>query len=129
MLTGSFFLTRGPGRIAISRSVPRFLRGKIPEYPHLAPPQWMHGRFEGDPDKWARCYSKVVLAKLDARQVCEDLHTLADGAEPILLCWEHEPAGCHRRIVAEFLAEAIGEPIPETEPVKPRPAQLDLFAA
>lgn len=129
MKTGCFFSARGRGRISVSRSVPRFLLDRIPSYDRLAPPYWMHNRFEGDPDKWARCYRKVVLAKLDPHEVWRELHELTNGAEPILLCWEKAGEFCHRRIVAEWLAEAIGEAVPEAE-FAPRPkAQLELFPA
>lgn len=120
MKTGSFTRARGTGRISIARRAPVGME-RLPSYPELAPPKWMHNyerrRFVG-------AYRKVVLDKLNARKVWEDLHQLVDG-EPILLCWERldDPNEfCHRQIVAAWFEEQLGEKVREM--LNP---QMDLF--
>jgi uncharacterized protein (DUF488 family) len=134
MKTGCLFSARGAGRVAISRSVPKFLKGKIAVYEKLAPPAWMV-RIT-DREKWCRCYRKVVLGELNPLQVYNELHALAgEGNEPILLCYERleDPdEWCHRRLVAEWFREKLGIDVDEfgREPKdEAPPAQLDLFAA
>ena len=35
---------------------------------------------------------QAILAKLDPRQVADDLHRLTDPHEPVLLCWNGRPS-------------------------------------
>ncbi len=84
-------------------------------------------------------YTKIYhqqLDKLDPKKVWSDLHALADGAEPTLLCFEkpkaqlavngYEPLPsdpslwfCHRRLVADWLETSLNQPVPETFRSKP----------
>ncbi len=132
MKTGCLFTAQRRGRIAISLSLPPFLRD-MPRYCQLAPPGWMNGRFEGDPAKWQRCFRKAVLDKLDAAEVWAELHELAGDDEPILCCWERldgtKPGEwCHRTLVAEWLNEKLGHEVTEIPPKPKQTRQLDLFA-
>jgi uncharacterized protein (DUF488 family) len=45
-----------------------------------------------------------VLASEPARQALEELVTLAQDRPICLLCFERDPACCHRRLLAERLA-------------------------
>ena len=126
MLTGNL-IQRGwlLGAIAISRTVPKFLRGRVKLYPVLAPDaRWHH--FEKP--RFCRAYFGYQLARLDVEQVWRTLHEIADGAEPILLCWEKAPFTddnwCHRRLVAAWFRARLGEVVDELEPP---PRQRDLF--
>jgi len=89
--------------VAISRGVPRFYKGR--RYLALAPPGWLLKAKE--PELFDREYRKL-LDSLDAKQVAEEL-----GSNAILLCWESFNVRCHRRMVAEWLEQALGLEIPE----------------
>lgn len=48
----------------------------------------------------------------------EALRAALDGVravveEPILCCYEKNPAGCHRRVLAQYVYEMLGELVPE----------------
>jgi hypothetical protein len=134
MLTGCLFTAPAVGRIAISRWVPRHLRG-MPTYAALAPPRWMNNF--ATPEKFASCYRQRVLAELDAARVWAELHDLAlqhygAGFQPILCCWERldgtKPGEyCHRTQVAEWFNAALDPEAPVREAAQLR--QLDLFRA
>jgi hypothetical protein len=49
-----------------------------------------------------------VLAQLDPAEIA-----LALGDNAVLLCWEKPGEWCHRRMVAEWLEQALGIEIPE----------------
>jgi len=105
MITTSNFASSAshPDAVAISRGVPRFYKGR--RYLALAPPGWLLKAKE--PELFDREYRKQ-LAALDAKQVAEEL-----GSNAILLCWESFNVRCHRRLVAEWLEQALGLEIPE----------------
>ena len=115
MKTASFFEFTGPGRVSIARFPPRGTPAGFRVYRALAPGAWFKSVPE---DEYRRRYA-AQLATLDAQRVWDDLHALAAGAEPVLLCWERKAdlaAGvtfCHRRIVAAWLAGALGEDVDE----------------
>ena len=115
MKTASFFEYTGPGRVSIARFPPRGTPAGFRVYRALAPGGWFKSVPE---DEYRRRYA-AQLVSLEAKQVWDDLHALAAGAEPVLLCWERKAdlaAGvtfCHRRIVAEWFAEALGETVAE----------------
>ncbi len=131
MKTSSFYLYHGPGRIAISRTVPKHISG-FQRYPALAPGKWLFDEtFVGD---YAQRYREEILAPLDAQKVWDELHALAGNDEPVLLCHEHlqKPGEqCHRRLVAQWFAEKLGVEVAEM-PIVPRAKkpdpQLDLLA-
>ena len=59
----------------------------------------------------------AILERLDPANVADDLLRLAELHEPILLCWERPPLTttnwCHRSMVAEWLEQQVGLPVPE----------------
>jgi uncharacterized protein (DUF488 family) len=58
----------------------------------------------GDGDLMRRIYCDEVLATEPAQEAFRELETLA-GAQPIcLLCFERDPANCHRTVLAQRLA-------------------------
>ena len=70
---------------------------------------------------------KLLDAKKGLRRV---LDVLAEGAVPLLLCAERSPWQCHRRVIAESVAEKVGCRVLHL-PLLPsrsagRPAQLAL---
>jgi uncharacterized protein (DUF488 family) len=58
----------------------------------------------GDADLMRRIYCHEVLETEPAQNALEELEALA-GSQPVcLLCFERDPALCHRRILAQRLA-------------------------
>ena len=68
-------------------------------------------------DRYREIYFLDIVGPLHAQTVWDELHELAGGAEPVLLCWEQPPFSaanwCHRRIVAEWFADKLGVDIAE----------------
>lgn len=114
MRTASFQTYQGPGRISIARFAPRGTPAGFKTYKKLAPGSWFNSVSRHEYEKRFRT---EILAPLDARAVHDELHALAQGAEPHLLCWEVPPFTlhnwCHRRLVADWFAEKLGIQVPE----------------
>jgi hypothetical protein len=88
--------------VSIARGTPRWFRGL--RYEALAPEwEWLRASRE----EYDRAFRRR-LNQLDPVRVYEEL---GDGA--VLLCWCKHNAGCHRRLVAEWLEESLGTVIPE----------------
>jgi hypothetical protein len=100
-------------RIGISRGTPRGASAGYRTYRKLAPGQWFHS---AEPAEYLELYNREILAPLDPRVVAEELYTLAQGRIPVMLCFERagKPGDwCHRAMAAQWLAEGIGQPVPE----------------
>jgi hypothetical protein len=128
MLTSSFFIHTGVGRISIARWAPKATPLGFRTYRALAPGPYFRSV---DWDEYRRLYA-AQLAQLDPRQVWESLHDLVAPYEPVLLCWERLTGEerCHRRLVAEWFENSLGVSVPELEnaPALPPSGQsLDLF--
>lgn len=115
MKTASYYTYFGPGRVGISRFNPRGIKG-YRTYRALAPRPDMLTLDQGN---YRDVYFNEILAKLDPQRVVPDLEALAGEHEPVLLCYERPPFTpanwCHRRMVAEWLADKIGLDVPELE--------------
>jgi uncharacterized protein (DUF488 family) len=74
---------------------------KYVHMPELAPTQEILDAFKKHKGDW-EAYEKDFLALLESRHVENSLpkSMLEDAC---LLCSEHEPAHCHRRLIAEYL--------------------------
>lgn len=59
----------------------------------------------GDGETMRRIYCEEVLAAEPAQQAFEELEELAAGQPICLLCFERDPANCHRTVLAQRLAE------------------------
>ena len=127
MRTASYFTYRGPGRVAISRSLPKGYPEDFPRFAPLAPPAYHYSVAEYE----------AQLAALDPLQVQAQLLELAGGAEPVLLCFERPPFTesnwCHRRLVAAWFQRTIGLevaelPAPKTVAEIRKELQGELFA-
>ena len=68
-------------------------------------------------DQYRTAYFSEILGSLDPAKVMADLERLADGHEPVLLCFERPPFSdtnwCHRRMVAEWFADTLQLLVPE----------------
>jgi hypothetical protein len=99
-------------RIGISRGTPRRMAAGYRIYKKLAPGPWFNS--VGVEEYYHR-YRTEILGPLNPRTVAEELTEMAAGRIPVLLCFE-TPTGrswCHRAMAAEWLAEALGRPVPE----------------
>lgn len=98
-----------PNAVAICLRVPDWYKGR--RYLRLAPSMgnFLQYKRDGDWKKFAARYRRETLSKLDPNKVYADL-----GSQAILLCWElpHDP--CHRRLVAEWLQNALDIQVPES---------------
>jgi hypothetical protein len=114
--TASFSTYTGPGRISIARFAPRGTPGGFRIYKPLAPGEWFK---IADIQRYRELYF-AQLAKLDPQRVHDELHNLAAGAEPVLLCWEKPPFTpnnfCHRRMVATWFEIELKLEVPEFDP-------------
>lgn len=116
MKTASFSTYTGPGRVSIARFAPRGTPAGFRIYKPLAPGAWFNSV---DYPKYRELYFGQ-LATLSAEKVLQDLRVLANGAEPVLLCYEKPPFDeaknfCHRRMAAEWFERELGLKVPEYE--------------
>ena len=95
--------------VSIARWPPRWW-GSRRRYIILAPPIDLLNRYKAGLTwpEYVREYKRDVLSKLDPVKVLTDL-----GDESILLCWEKPSEYCHRRLVAEWLANHLNIKVPE----------------
>ena len=98
--------------IGISRGTPRNIGPGYRMYRKLQPGPWFNSV---GTDEYRHRYRAEVLDKLDPHTVAAELAERAGGGVPVLCCFERPHTGtwCHRSLVAEWLAEALGEPVPE----------------
>jgi hypothetical protein len=99
-------------RIGVSRGVPRRMTAGYRVFRKLAPGPWFNSV---GPVEYVQLYRAEILAPLDPRAVADELLAMAAGRVPVLLCFErpNEGAWCHRALAAAWLAEALGEVVPE----------------
>lgn len=114
MKTSSWFTTLPENhvQIGISRGVPRRMAAGYRVFRKLAPGPWFKSV---DVDEYDHLYRTEILGPLDPRVVAAELAAMANGGVPVMLCFERAGHGswCHRALAAEWLAEALGEPVPE----------------
>ena len=109
MLTSYYAVTppETPGAICISRGMPH--RTRYRRYWPLAPGKW----FKSVSRATYLSRYRTILDALDPERVWAELHELAAGAEPILLCFESPQGFCYRRLAARWLASNLGVTVPE----------------
>ena len=114
MLTGSWStpLTSAHLRIGISRGVPRRQAAGFRMCRKLAPGPWFNSV---SPTEYAQLYRDEILNRLDPEAVAAELRAMAGERTPVLVCFEKPGRGewCHRSMAAQWLADGIGEPVPE----------------
>jgi hypothetical protein len=102
--TGSFASAgKNAAAVGISCGIPPGFKGR--RYTSLAPTRSMLQI--RDVEEFAAAYRKEILDRLDPAKVAHDL------GETVMLCWEPFNFCCHRRMVAEWLEEALGISVPE----------------
>lgn len=63
----------------------------------------------GKTEEYTRRYRSEILSGLNPLEVYSELDN------SVLLCWERAGAFCHRRIVADWLENAVGKPVLELD--------------
>jgi uncharacterized protein (DUF488 family) len=100
--------------VGISRGTPRFpLRYRYRRLPDLYPDGWMFG-IEDDA-RFNEAYRKK-LDRLGADRIAEGLARISreeGGADLALLCYEADPARCHRSAFASWWQERTGQDVQE----------------
>lgn len=121
MKTSNYFTYGGPGRVSVSRSVPRFTPPGYKLYRALAPGKWLYERkYKYDQRAYRERYFGEILSPLDPQETYDTLCALVAPYEPVLLCWEDltkKEEWCHRRMIAEWFQEVLGIHVPEFVPV------------
>jgi uncharacterized protein (DUF488 family) len=82
----------------------RLVEAVYEHQPLLAPTQDILDAYKKRKGDWAE-YERAFLALMEERRVHEVLPPGSFTRRTALLCSEAEPEHCHRRLVAEFLAE------------------------
>ena len=78
----------------------------------LAPGAWFNSV---GPHEYHQLYHAEILAPLDPERIVAKIEELAADRTPVLCCFE-TPDGkswCRRAMVAAWLSDAIGQPVPE----------------
>jgi uncharacterized protein (DUF488 family) len=116
MMTSNFArnnIEKFPNAVSIARSF-RWFKGR--RYSQLAPSRDLFTKYLSgmvNETEYAIEYQRETLNKLDPMKVLEEL-----GSDAVLLCWEAPGKFCHRRLVAEWLEEALCIEVPEYIPQK-----------
>ena len=112
--TGSWFskLPDDHFMIGISRGQPRRGVSGYRMYRRLAPGPWFNSV---GPEEYEHLYRTEILAPLEPHAVAGELVNLASGRIPVIVCFERAggPGWCHRALAAAWLAEALGQAVPE----------------
>lgn len=101
--------------VAVSRGVPRWpLKFRYRKLMELAPTREEFGL--RDPETFRTSY----LSRMDgmgAQAILGSLEEVSGGRPVVMLCHENVLKGerCHRRLLAEFIAERAGIEVPELE--------------
>ena len=78
-------------------------------------PTW--GMLKLSHEKYRIVYFAEIIGRLDPARVMGDLERLAEGHEPVPLCFEHPPFTqsnfCHCHTAGEWLADSLGIDVPE----------------
>ena len=99
-------------RIGISRGQPHRQARGFRVYRKLAPGPWFNSV---GVDEFNHLYRTEILGPLNPRAVADELAEMALGHIPVLLCFQcpESDQWCHRAMAAEWLAEALGQPVQE----------------
>ena len=133
MKTACYETFTGPGRICIARWHPRGTPKGFRCFKALAPGDWFK---KVERKEFLARYAEEILGVLDPQQTYDKLVELADGTEPVLLCWEYPPFGpaatghfCHRVLVAKWFKRTLGIVVPEVSWPELVKAEQEMAAA
>ncbi len=114
MKTASYFTYTGPGRVGISRFAPHRCPAGYRIHKALAPyPEMLKMGYRD----YCQIFNHEILANLNPQEQWDLVHEKANGAEPVMLCFERPPFQlgnwCHRRLVAEWFEANLGHVVEE----------------
>jgi uncharacterized protein DUF488 len=102
--------------VGISRGVPKFpVRYRYRQLPDLYPDGWMFG-IEDDA-RFNEAY-REKLDRIGVDRIAAQLERISreEGSRPLaLLCYEVDPAQCHRSAFAEWWEARTGQAVPELQ--------------
>lgn len=102
--------------VGISRGVPKFpVRYRYRRLPDLYPDGWMLGI--KDDAQFNEAYRRK-LERIGVERIAAGLQRLSDeegGSDLALLCFEADPARCHRGQFADWWTQQTGEVVPELD--------------
>jgi len=109
MITTSYFASPAPQerKVCIARKCPK--KCACPQFEEFAP---LNPWAKGD---WRARYRRELEERFPTP---ESLRAALDGvcavvADPVLCCYETNPAECHRRELAQYVLDVLGQVIPE----------------
>ena len=110
--------------ISIARYSPKWYNG--PRYTLVSPTSYMLSS-SCSHEEYLRKYADI-LKRLDAKQVIHAIHTMANGKDVALCCYEKPGEFCHRHLLSEWLRKN-GFDVNEWTPkeTKEQAQQLSLF--
>lgn len=91
--------------IAICGKSPEWYKGL--QYKKLAPKHYFFAVWKETHDNayYEEHFRRDVLQKLDIVEVLKDLHTMGEGKDVVLLCYEKPTEFCHRSLVRDWFLE------------------------
>lgn len=108
----SKYESKGFFTIGISSYLPNYIDEDTPLYRKIAPNKQMVDILHaGDRERFIDMFSSK-LNKLDVNNTINELYSLSEGQDIILLCFESPNKFCHRHLVSEWLT-CNGEPVSE----------------
>lgn len=92
--------------ISIAGKAPDGYRG--PQFKNLAPKIefFLKWKQDHDNDAYIESYKRLILDKLDPKEVEDYLYFLSDAMDIALVCYEKPGNFCHRHLVSQWLRDA-----------------------
>jgi len=82
----------------------RIVRAEYVHEPLLAPSQDILDAYRKGSISWQQ-YEVAFLELMATRRIEETLNRALFSGSPLLLCSEHSPTNCHRRLVCDYLSQ------------------------
>ena len=103
-----------PVRITLGRP-PRWFPYEHEHIRQLAPPGWVFRIDDWDVfrRKYRWCLHRQTAPRL--QRMFDHLSRKHGGARLVLLCWEADPADCHRGLFSAWWFEQTGQAVPEID--------------
>ncbi len=110
MVTTSYFASKAPkeSKVCIAKKRPRFFPAGNLWVRELAPSNpWA--------DDWAAAYRRDLETRFPQGRGLRELLAGIEASvpDPVLCCYEKDPATCHRSVLAEYIREHLGMEVNE----------------
>jgi len=99
--------------ISICLKAPPWFKGV--QYKTLAPTNDIFSQQKANPDNdlYTARFTSEVLGMLNCEHVVNELTSLSNGNDVVLLCYEKSTSFCHRHLVAGWLNESLDNSVIE----------------